>query len=175
MGLTPLPGVMMGTRTGDIDPSVITYMSKQTGKTCEDIYNELNKKAGFLGISGVSNDSRDVEKGANEGNERCILAVQLFARRIADYIGQYYVRLGGCDLIVFSAGIGENSAYLRKFIVDEISEALGTKLDTTSNENTIRGKEGYISTFDSKIPVVVIPTDEEIVIARDTCSILKIK
>ncbi|MBE6143706.1 MAG: acetate kinase [Erysipelotrichaceae bacterium] len=175
MGLTPLPGVMMGTRTGDIDPSVITYMSKQTGKTCEDIYNELNKKSGVLGISGVSNDTRDVEKGALEGNERCKLAVQLFARRVADYIGQYYVRLGGCDLIVFSAGIGENSAYFRKEIIDQVSEALGVKLDTNSNNNTIRGKEGYISTFDSKIPVVVIPTDEEIVIARDTCSILKIK
>ena len=175
MGLTPLPGVMMGTRTGDIDPSVITYMSKQTGKSCEEIYNELNKKAGVLGISGVSNDTRDVEKGALEGNERCILAVKLFARRVADYIGQYYVRLGGCDLIVFSAGIGENSAYFRKQIIDEISEALGVRLDANSNETTIRGKEGYISTFDSKIPVVVIPTDEEIVIARDTCSILKIK
>lgn len=174
MGLTPLAGVMMGTRTGDIDGSVMPYLVKQTGKSAEEIYQEFNKKSGLLGISGVSNDTRDVEKAAKEGNQRAILAVKMFARRVADYIGQYYVRLGGCDLIVFSAGIGENSEYFRYKILEQCQEALGLEISEKLNDEMVHGKEGIISTANSKIKVVVIPTDEEVMIARDVCSILKI-
>ena len=174
MGLTPLAGVMMGTRTGDIDPSVMPYLVKQTGKSAEEIYQEFNKKSGLLGISGVSNDTRDVEKAALEGHERSILAVKLFARRVADYIGQYFVRLGGCDLIVFSAGIGENSEYFRWEILEQCKEALGLEISKEANDTLIKGKEGFLSTPNSKIKVVVIPTDEELMIARDIKSILNI-
>lgn len=174
MGLTPLAGVMMGTRTGDIDGSVMPYLVKQTGKSAEEIYQEFNKKSGLLGISGVSNDTRDVEKAAMEGNERAILAVKMFARRVADYIGQYYVRLGGCDLIVFSAGIGENSEYFRWAILEQCKEALGLEISKEANDTLVKGKEGYLSTPNSKIKVVVIPTDEEVMIARDIESILKV-
>lgn len=175
MGLTPLAGIMMGTRTGDIDPSVMPYLVKQTGKSAEEIYQEFNKKSGLLGISGISNDTRDVEKAALEGDERANLAIKLYARRVADYIGQYYVRLGGCDLIVFSAGVGENSPYFRKAMIDEVKEALHIELNDEANNTMVRGKEGIISSKDSAIPVVVIPTDEEVMIARDIVSILKIK
>lgn len=174
MGLTPLAGVMMGTRTGDIDGSVMPYLVKETGKSAEEIYQEFNKKSGLLAISGVSNDTRDVEKAALEGNERAKLAIKMFARRVADYIGQYYVRLGGCDLIVFSAGIGENSDYFREKILEQCSEALGITLDKKLNKETIKGKQGIITTASSKLKVVVIPTDEEVMIARDVTSILKI-
>lgn len=174
MGLTPLAGVMMGTRTGDIDGSVMPYLVKQTGKSAEEIYQEFNKKSGLLGISGVSNDTRDVEKAAKEGNQRAILSVKMFARSVADYIGQYYVRLGGCDLIVFSAGIGENSEYFRYKILKQCQEALGLEISEKLNDEMVHGKEGIISTSNSKIKVVVIPTDEEVMIARDACSILKI-
>ena len=174
MGLTPLAGVMMGTRTGDIDGSVMPYLVKQTGKSAEEIYQEFNKKSGLLGISGVSNDTRDVEKAAKEGNERAILAVKMFARRVADYLGQYFVRLGGCDLIVFSAGIGENAPYFRTAMLDQAKEALGLVIDEKLNEEMIHGKEGVISAPESKIKVVVIPTDEELMIARDIVSVLKI-
>ncbi len=165
MGLTPLGGVMMGTRTGDMDPSVMDYLSTCTGKDVHVLYDEFNKKAGFLGVSGKSNDTRDIEEGASQGDERCILAANLFARRVADFIGSYYVRLGGADLILFSAGIGENSAWFRKLIIDRISESLGITLDEEANKT--RGKEVVISTPDSKVKVVVIPTDEEVMIARD--------
>ncbi len=164
MGLTPLGGVMMGTRTGDMDPSVMDYIATCTGKDVHQIYDEFNKKSGFLGVSGVSNDTRDIEAGASEGNERCILAANLFARRIADYIGSYYVRLGGADLIVFSAGIGENSGWFRKLVIDRISEALGIVLDEKANDSH---GDAVISKPESKIKVVVIPTDEEVMIARD--------
>ena len=174
MGLTPLVGVMMGTRTGDIDASVIPYLVKQTGKTVDEIYNDFNKNSGLLGITGLSNDTRDVVKGAKEGNERCILALQMYTRRIVDYIGQYYARLGGCDLIVFSAGVGENGPEHRAMICDELKEAFGVQLSEELNNTTIRGKEGIISTVDSKIKVVVIPTDEEVMIARDVLNFVKL-
>ena len=171
MGLTPLGGIMMGTRTGDIDPSVFNYVVQKSGKDAETIYQEFNKKSGLLGVSGISSDARDVENGAKEGNERCILAEKLWARRVADFIGQYYVRLGGCDLIIFSAGIGENSGLFRELALRNIEEALGVKIDYAFND-TIHGKEAVISTPDSKIKVVVIPTDEEVMIARDAYNML---
>jgi len=172
MGLTPLGGIMMGTRTGDLDPSVMNYLCKCTGKNVEEMYQIFNKQSGFLGVSGVSNDSRDVLNACDEGNKRAILANKLFIRRIADYIGQYFVRLGGADIIVFSAGIGENSARTREEICDTIGEALGVKINKEFNA-TIRGKEALLSTPDSKIKVAIIPTDEEVMIARDTYSFYK--
>ena len=131
------------------------------------MYQIFNKQSGFLGVSEVSNDSRDVLKACEEGNKKAILANRLFIRRIADFIGQYYVRLGGADLIIFSAGIGENSTITREQICDEIAPALGIEIDKKLNA-TIRGKEALLSTPKSKIKVVVIPTDEEVMIARDT-------
>ncbi len=167
MGLTPLGGIMMGTRTGDIDPSVVYYLCKKLEKGIDKVYDILNKKSGLLGVSGVSNDSRDVLKAMESGNPRALLADQLFNRRIADYIGQYFVRLGGADLIIFSAGIGENSAYFRAKVIEEIGPALGVKIDETINENS-RGVSTLLSAPDSKIKVALIPTDEEVMIARDT-------
>ncbi|HNX15944.1 MAG TPA: acetate kinase [Bacilli bacterium] len=165
MGLTPLGGIMMCTRTGDMDPSVFNYVASVTGQSAEQVYQMFNKKSGFLGMCGFS-DSRDVLAGADKGDEKCILANTLFVRRIADFIGQYYVRLGGCDLIIFSAGIGENEPRTRREVAEQIGEALGVKIDHQLN-NSIHGKEALISLPDSKIKVAVIPTDEEVMIARD--------
>lgn len=173
MGLTPLGGIMMGTRTGDIDASVMAYACECTGKSVEEMYQIFNKKSGFLGVSGVSNDSRDILKAIEEGNQRAQLANDLFVRRILDFIGQYYVRLGGCDVIVFSAGIGENVGYYRQLICDQLEEPFGVKINKDFNMS-LRGKEGLISTPDSKIKVVVIPTDEEVMIARDTVKLLNL-
>ncbi len=166
MGLTPLGGIMMGTRTGDMDPSVFNYVVSVTGKSAEEVYQMFNKKSGFLGVSGISNDSRDVLAAVEKGDKHAILANKLFNRRIADYIGQYYVRLGGCDLIIFSAGIGENEPRTRAAVGDLLHEAFGVEIDKELNAN-VRAKEAVISTPNSKIKVVVIPTDEEVMIARD--------
>lgn len=174
MGLTPLAGVMMGTRTGDIDPSVMPYLVSQTGMSADEIYQIFNKKSGLLGVSGISNDTRDIEAAIEKGDKNAILATKMFAMRIASYIGQYFVRLGGADLIVFSAGIGENSPEFRKYIIDECKDALHLVLDEKVNAEVRFGREGYISTKESAIPMVVIPTDEELMIARDTMRLLKL-
>ena len=166
MGLTPLGGIMMGTRTGDMDPSVFNYVVKVTGLSAEEVYQMFNKKSGFAGMSTVGPDSRDVLKAVEEGNEHAILANKLFNRRIADYIGQYYVRLGGADLIIFSAGIGENEPRTRRDVCALIKDALGVEIDNEINMS-IHGKECLISTPKSKIKVAVIPTNEEVMIARD--------
>ncbi len=166
MGLTPLGGIMMGTRTGDMDPSVFNYVVKVTGKSAEEVYQMFNKESGFKGMSTVGPDSRDVLAAVDAGNEHAILTNKLFIRRIADFIGQYYVRLGGADLIIFSAGIGENEPRTRKEVVDQIKDALHVEIDEALN-STIHGKECLISTPNSKIKVAVIPTDEEVMIARD--------
>lgn len=171
MGLTPLGGIMMGTRTGDIDPSVVYHLCKKLNKSVDEIYEILNKKSGLLGVSGVSNDSRDVMEAMANGNQRALLADRLFNRRIADYIGQYFVRLGGVDLIIFSAGIGENSAHFRSKVVAEISSALGVKIDENLNES-VRGVEVLLSTPESKVKIALIPTDEEVMIARDTYKLI---
>ena len=165
MGLSPLGGIMMGTRTGDMDPSVFNYVAQVTGMSAEEVYQLFNKKSGFLGVGG-SSDSRDILAGVDKGDKRCILANDMFNRRVADFIGQYYVRLGGCDLIIFSAGIGENEPRTRQEICNLISDALGVKIDKELNY-TIHGKECLISTPDSKVKVAIIPTDEEVMIARD--------
>jgi len=166
MGLTPLGGIMMGTRTGDLDPSVFNYLMNVTGKTNEQVYELLNKKSGFLGVGG-SSDSRDILAKAEEGDKNCILANKIFLRRILDFIGQYYVRLGGCDLIIFSAGIGENEPRTRRDVCKALKEPFGVEIDEELN-STIHGSEALISTKNSKIKVAIIPTDEEVMIARDS-------
>ena len=170
MGLTPLGGIMMNSRTGDMDPSVYYQIMAMTGKDNETIFQEMNKKSGLLGVSGISNDSRDVADAAKKGDKHAILAMKLWARRVADLIGQYFVRLGGCDLLIFSAGIGENAPEYREMVLENIKEALGVKYSKDLNEE-MRGKEGLISTSESKIKVAVIPTDEEVMIARDAYNI----
>lgn len=166
MGLTPLGGVMMGTRSGDMDPSVFYYLCSCTGKSAEEVYSILNKESGILGVSGVSNDTRDVEAAYERGEERSKLAIALYARRVADYIGQYYVRLGGADLILFSAGVGENAPIYRAEILRRVEKALGLAIDYQKNEE-VRGVEALISKPESKVKVAVLPTDEEVMIARD--------
>ena len=165
MGLTPNAGVMMGSRCGDIDCSIVPYIMEQTGMTTKEVDNALNKQSGLLGVSGVSSDSRDVEDGIKEGNEKCILAQNMYVRRIINYISMYFVELGGADAIVFTAGVGENSIATRKQIIEGLS-ALGVKLDEEAND--VRGKETLISSEDSSVKCYIIPTDEELMIARDT-------
>ncbi len=170
MGFTPVSGVMMGTRSGDCDPSVIDFLIENVGMDIKEVINMLNKESGLLGISGVSSDFRDVEKAANEGNERAKLALDIFYRRIIAYLGRYYVALGGADIIAFTAGIGENSASARTEIIRLVSEAFGIVLDEEANRN---GKgERLISAPESKVKVYVIPTNEELVIARDAKRLL---
>ena len=165
MGFTPLAGVMMGTRCGDIDPSILEYVCNKTGKTISEITNDLNKKSGFLGVSGISSDARDVENAAMEGNKMAVLAENMYAQKIANYIAVYNNMLGGADAIVFTAGVGENSARMRKMVVDRI-KSLGVKLDDTLNN--VRGEYKKISAEDSSIPVYILPTNEELLIAQDT-------
>ncbi len=165
MGFTPLAGIMMGTRSGDIDASILQYMAKKSSKSLDQLTNELNKESGLLGISGISSDSRDVEEAANNGNEKAILAQEMYARKIANYIAMYNNLLNGADVITLTAGVGENSKTMRKMILDRIA-SLGVKLDESKND--FRGELRLITTDDSKIPVYVVPTDEELMIAMDT-------
>ncbi len=171
MGFTPLAGIMMGARSGDIDPSLMEYLMEKTGLSAKEMINTLNKKSGLLGISGVSSDARDVDKAFKEGNPRAILARKMYAQRVAAYIGSYFVQLGHVDGIVFTAGLGENDPDVRAEICDLLTEALGVHIDKELN-STVRGKIAKISTPESKIAVWVIPTNEELVIARDTCRLL---
>ena len=170
MGFTPNAGIVMGSRCGDIDASIIPYIMNKTGMTPDDIDTAINKKSGLLGISGISSDSRDIEINAEEGNKRCILAQKMYARKVIDYIAKYYVLMGGADAICFTAGIGENSVSTREAIISGL-EVLGVKLDKEANN--IRGEEKLITTADSKIPCYVIPTNEELMIARDTYDLAK--
>ena len=172
MGLTPNSGVMMGSRCGDMDATVITYMMQQLACTPAEMDSILNKQSGLLGISGISSDSRDIEDGIKVGNQRCNLAQKMFTNRIIDYIAKYYVELGGCDAIVFTAGIGENSIHTRREIIDGLA-VLGVKIDEEAND--CRGVERLITTEDSKIPCYVIPTNEELMIARDTYALYQEK
>ena len=178
MGLTPLDGLMMGTRSGAMDPSIIEYIKKSTNMGVEEITDLLNKKSGLLGISGHS-DFRDVEAGVQKNDYKCKLAYHLFRDRIVKYIAEFYFELDGkVDAIIFSAGVGENSFGLRKAVVDKLSGPMSIKLNEEVNNNIARFKKyqsGVITTNDSKIPVVVIPTNEEIMILRDTYRIAKLK
>ena len=170
MGFTPLAGIMMGTRSGDVDPSIIPPVMEAENKTIDDIINDLNKNSGVLGLSGISSDMRDIEDAYNEGNPRAVLTFNKYVQRIVDYIAQYYVRLGGVDVIAFTAGVGENSPILRKLVCEKLA-CLGLKLD--EEKNNVRGKLAKISADDSKVAVYVIPTDEELMIARDTLELIK--
>ena len=167
MGFTPLAGIMMGTRSGDVDPSVIDYLIEEVGMDMKEVITMLNKESGLLGISGVSSDFRDVQNAALEGNERAQLAIDIFYRRVIAYIGRYFIALGGVDAICFTAGIGENSFFARKGICD-----LGIELDEDANVNGQGDR--LISTPNSKVKVFVIPTNEELVIARDTKRLLNL-
>ncbi len=172
MGFTPLAGVMMGTRSGDIDPSIIPPVMEAENKNIDDIINDLNKNSGVLGLSGISSDMRDLEDAYFKGDERAILTMNKYVRRITDYIAQYYVLLGGADVIAFTAGVGENGPVVRKLVCDNLA-CLGVKLD--EEKNNVRGKFTLISSDDSKIKVYVIPTDEELMIARDTLELINAK
>ena len=170
MGLSPLAGVPMGTRAGDIDTCVAQYMMNHDNLTADECLNILNKKSGVLALSGVSSDFRDIETAANEGNEDCRLALDKFAYEVKKYIGSYTTVLGGLDCLVFTAGVGENSATMRASICEGL-EYLGIKIDPEKNK--IRGEEAIISTPDSKVTVWVIPTNEELMIAQDTAALCK--
>ena len=170
MGLTPLEGVMMGTRSGDIDGGAVTFLEKKLNLDADGMSNLLNKKSGVLGITGESSDMRDVENAANAGNERAQLALDMYFYRIKKYIGAYAAAMGGVDIIVFTAGVGENQIGMREAVCNGL-EFLGVKFD--AKKNNVRGEEAIISADDSKVTVTVIPTDEELMIATDTMNLLK--
>jgi len=169
MGFTPLEGIPMGTRSGNIDPAVIEYMMSKKGKSAKEITNLLNKHSGYIGVSGVSSDSRDLVAASEAGNHRAKLAIDIQAKRIADYVASYYVYMGGADAIVFTAGIGENAASTRANVIERV-KVLGVEIDPV--RNNCRGVEQLISTDDSKIKVFVVPTNEEVMIARDTLALI---
>ena len=170
MGLTPNAGLIMGTRCGDIDATIVPYMMDKLKINSKKMDEILNKKSGLLGISGESSDSRDIEAGIKEGNKRCELAQKMYVRRIIDYIAKYYVELGGCDAIVFTAGVGENSIHTRHEVLDGL-KVLGIEIDDEANN--VRGEERLITTENSSIPCYIIPTNEELMIARDTYDLSK--
>lgn len=169
MGLTPLEGLIMGTRSGDLDPAVVQYIANKEGKDVNEVINILNKKSGILGISGVSSDFRDVQKAQREGNKRADVAVEAFVYRVAKYIGSYVAAMNGVDAITFTAGVGENDAVIRSAICSYLGY-LGVTVD--AEKNGIRGEEVEISGADSKVKVYVIPTNEELAIARETKALI---
>ena len=175
MGITPLDGLMMGTRSGAIDPSILEYVSKESGESLEDLTNDLNKKSGLLGISGYS-DSRDVEAARDAGDKNATLALDMYNDRIAKYIAEYYIKLDGkVDALVFTAGVGENGIEARKEILRRLN-ALGIKVDEEKNSKIASYKnenEGIISSDESSVPVYVLPTNEEIMIIKDTYNLVK--
>lgn len=170
MGLTPLEGLIMGTRCGDIDPAIVPYLMKERNLTPQEVDNMMNKQSGVYGISGVSSDFRDIEKAAEEGNHRAQLALDMFHYRVKKYIGSYAAIMNGLDCLVFTAGLGENSIESRKEICKDM-DFFGIKLDT--EKNNVRGKVTEISAADSKVKIFVIPTNEELMIARDTLELIK--
>lgn len=171
MGLTPLEGLIMGTRSGDIDPAIVSFLADKEGKTADEIINICNKKSGVLGLSGgVSSDFRDLAQAAADGNEKADIALKTWAYHVAKYVGAYAAAMNGVDIIVWTAGVGENQEGVRWDSLQNM-EYLGVKMD--KERNHVRGKEQILSADDSKVKVVMIPTDEEIVIARDTMDIVK--
>jgi acetate kinase len=170
MGMTPMEGLVMGTRCGDMDPTIVEYLAHSLNKSLEEVMVILNKKSGVLGISGVSSDFRDLDKASNEGNERAKLAVEVFSYRTAKYIGSYIAAMNGVDAIVFTAGLGENNNVVREQVLNHFGY-MGITLDKEANQ--IRGEEKIISTPDSKVTVAVIPTNEELAIAHETVALLK--
>jgi acetate kinase len=170
MGFTPLAGVTMGTRSGNIDPALIPYIMEKTNKTADEVLNVLNKESGMLGVSGFSSDLRDIQDEADKGNERAELALQVFGDRIHKYIGSYAARMCGVDAIIFTAGIGENSDTIRERVLTGL-EFMGVYWDPALNKT--RGEEAFISYPHSPVKVMVIPTDEEVMIARDILRLTK--
>ena len=170
MGMTPMEGLVMGTRCGDMDPTIVEYLAHSLNKSLEEVMVILNKKSGVLGISGVSSDFRDLDKASNEGNERAKLAVEVFSYRTAKYIGSYIAAMNGVDAIVFTPGLGENNNVVREQVLNHFGY-MGITLDKEANQ--IRGEEKIISTPDSKVTVAVIPTNEELAIAHETVALLK--
>ena len=170
MGMTPMEGLVMGTRCGDMDPTIVEYLAHSLNKSLEEVMVILNKKSGVLGISGVSSDFRDLDKASNEGNERAKLAVEVFSYRTAKYIGSYIAAMNGVDAIVFTAGIGENVGMIREKVCSYLG-FLGVTIDAKANE--AMGEEVVISGADSKVKVAVIPTNEELAICRDTVALVK--
>jgi acetate kinase len=165
MGLTPLAGIPMGTRCGDIDPAIIPYIMKRENLQPEDVEEMLNKQSGAWGVSGVSSDYKDIEDGYSMNDYRSVLALDSQAYKVAQYIGQYYITLGGLDALVFTGGVGENGVETRERICEYL-KVLGIEIDLEANN--VRGREKKITTENSKAPIFVIPTNEELMIARDT-------
>ncbi len=173
MGMTPLEGLMMGTRSGDIDPTVIDYLVHKEGSSFDEIFSTLNKRSGLLGISGLTNDMRELEGEAEEHQDRrAILAIDMFCHRVKKYIGAYLAEMNGADAICFAGGIGENSPTIRRKVLSDM-DWLGILLDESRNQQAVRGKEMLISADDSRVPVYVIPTNEELILARDTVRAVK--
>lgn len=170
MGFTPLAGIMMGTRSGDIDPAIVPWIMKKENLSLEEVENILNKESGMLGVSQISSDARDIENAFNEGNEAAILTTNMYVNRVITTVGGYFAQLGGLDAIVFTGGLGENDWHVRQLVCQNLA-ALGVKLNEELNR-TSRGKEVLLSTEDSKVQVWLIPTNEELVIARDTQRLL---
>ena len=170
MGLTPLEGLVMGTRSGDLDPAIIDFVGKKEGLSLDEMNEVLNKKSGMLGISGVSRDGRDLEAAAETGNKRAQLALDVFDYRVIKYIGAYAAAMNGVDAIAFTAGIGENNIKMRKDVCSSLTY-LGVKLD--EEKNNVRGEERIISADDSKVQVLLVPTNEELAIARETLALVK--
>ena len=170
MGLTPLEGVMMGTRSGDIDGGAVAFIQKKLGLDADGISDLLNKKSGVLGISGISSDMREIDAAAESGDPKAVLALAMYNYRIKKYVGAYAAAMGGVDIVVFTAGVGENQSSMRAEVCRNM-EWMGIKLDEEKNK-TVRGVEAVISAPDSKVTVVVIPTDEELMIASDTMALL---
>ena len=175
MGFTPLAGIAMGTRSGDLDPSILTYIMNKEGLTADEMNKILNSKSGLLGMSGRSSDMRDIDKGEAEGENRSFIARKVYCTRVAQVIGSYFVELGGCDVIVFTAGVGENSVSTRNALIPMISEAFGIEYDLTeANKTSICDGKGFkISGPNSKVSVVVIPTNEELMMCRETYEVVK--
>lgn len=173
MGFTPLAGIMMGTRSGDIDPAIITFLMNKTQQSAEQVIDVLNKKSGMLGVSGISSDARDIEDAIEKGNEMAILTHQIYGNRVAARIGSYFVQLGHVDALVFTGGLGENDSLTRENILKKVEEAMGLKIDYALNAK-VRGKEMLLSLPESRVQVWVVPTNEELVIARDTVQVLGI-
>ena len=171
MGLTPLEGLVMGTRSGDVDGGVLQYIANKEGKDINEVLNILNKKSGVLGLSGVSSDFRDLWKAAEEGDKNSKIALEVFSYRVAKYVGSYAAAMNGVDLIAFTAGVGENHSAVRKMICEYFGY-LGVQLDEAANETT-KGVDGLISTADSKVKVMVVPTNEELNIAQETLALVK--
>lgn len=165
MGFTPLAGILMGTRSGDADPAIVEFICDKEQKTVSEVINDLNKKSGYLGMSQNSSDSRDLWTAAHAGDKQSLLAIKKQVKMISDYIAAYYVTMGGCDAICFTAGVGENAIFTRQLIAKRI-QVLGVDID--EERNFVRGKERIISTDQSKIKLILLPTNEEVMIARDT-------